>query len=65
MQLQRGVRLGSRMTYAALLVSGSEVSIVRKLRLKVQVEYWYILYTAGRLLAGKGTKVRGHSPSLQ
>ena len=39
MQLQRGVRLGSQTTYAALLVSGSEVSITWKLRLKVQVEY--------------------------
>ena len=29
------------------LESGSEVSIVRKLRLKVQVLYWYRLYTAG------------------
>ena len=47
MQLQRGVRLGSQTTYAALQGSGSEVSIVRKLRLKVQVEYWYRLYTAG------------------
>ena len=26
---------------------GSEVLIVWKLRLKVQVRYWYILYTAG------------------
>ena len=39
MQLQIGVRLGSRTTYAALRELGSEVSIARKLRLKVQVEY--------------------------
>ena len=70
-------RLGGDKAYAALersetgksndlcssLDSGSEVSIVQKLRLNVQVSYWCSLYTARRLLAGKATKARGHSPS--
>ena len=46
MQLQRGGRLGSRLTYVASLESGSEVLIVRKLRLKVQVATSTSLYTA-------------------
>ena len=53
---------GSRTTYAALQVRVSEVLIVWKLRLKVQVEYWYRLYTAERLQASKVKRQRGHSP---
>ena len=45
MQLQRGVRLGSQTTYAALWVSSSEVWLMWKLWLRVQVSYSYSLYT--------------------
>ena len=59
MQLQRGVRLGSRTTYAALQGSGSEVSIARKLGLKVRVATITSLYTARQLRASKGRRTKG------
>ena len=43
MQLQRGGRLGSRLTYAAPWNWVQKSRLTQKLRLKVQVVYKYIL----------------------
>ena len=60
MQLRKGVRLGSRTTYAARIkVRVLEVLIAQELRLKVQAATSTSLYTARRLRAGKGKGAKG------